>query len=483
MKSSPFEVWAPKAQKVELVLDDGTYEMTRVERGSWRVEHPGPPGTRYRYLVDGQGPFPDPRSQWQPEGVHGPSAIVDHERHVWNDSAFVPKPLSRAVLYELHIGTFTPEGTYASAERALPHLCELGVTHLELMPIHAFPGVHGWGYDGVALYAPHAPYGTPDELKHFVEACHAHGLAVLLDVVYNHLGPDGAYAGAFAPYFTSRFRTPWGDAVNFDFQQSDGVRAFVVNNALMWLRDYHFDGLRLDACHELYDHGAVHILEELAVEVCHLSARTGRDYVVTAESDLNAPRMVLPRDRGGYGLDAHWADDFHHALHAFFTGERDGIHMDFGSLAYVAKALRQGYVYDGQPSAYRKKKHGRPPSGVAPSQLVVFAQNHDQTGNRAVGERLGHLLERNVSKAIAALVLLSPFVPMLFQGEEWGASTPFLYFTDHHEEMGRLVTEGRRKDFETFGWATGEIPDPQLPDTFQRSKLLWEERTEPAHHE
>lgn len=483
MRSSPFEVWAPNAQRVELVLDSGTYEMKRMERGHWRTVQPSRPGARYRYTVDGKGPFPDPRSPWQPEGVHGPSVIVGHSAFAWQDTAFVQAPLARAVIYELHVGTFSPEGTYAGATKFLPHLRDLGITHIEMMPIHAYPGQRGWGYDGAALYAPHAAYGTPDELKAFIQAAHAQEIAVLLDVVYNHLGPDGAYASVFGPYFTSRFKTPWGDAVNFDSKHSDAVRAFVIGNALMWLRDYHFDGLRLDAVHEIYDHGARHVLEELATEVAHLSSRTGRDYAVIAESDLNAPRLVEPRERGGYGLDAHWADDFHHAVHAFFTGERDGIHMDFGSLADVAKALRQGYVYEGQHSAYRKRSHGRPPVNVTPNKLIVFAQNHDQTGNRALGERLSHLLELHVSKAIAALVLLSPFVPMLFQGEEWGATAPFFYFTDHGDEMGRLVSEGRKRDFEAYGWASGDIPDPQLLDTFERSKLNWNERTENPHRD
>ncbi len=481
MRTNPFELWAPNAQRVELVLDDESIEMSRKDKGYWRVARPTHDGERYRYSIDGRGPFPDPRSAWQPEGVHGPSVIVDHDAFAWHDDAFVQRPLAQAVFYELHVGTFSPEGTYAGAAKLLPHLRDLGITHVELMPLHAFPGERGWGYDGAALYAPHAAYGTPDELKAFVQAAHALELAVVLDVVYNHLGPDGAYASVFGPYFTDRVRTPWGEAVNFDSKLSDEVRTFVIGNVLLWLRDYHFDGLRLDAVHEIYDHSARHILEEISVEVAHLSARTGRDYTIIAESDLNNPRLVQPRDRGGYGLDAHWADDFHHAVHAFFTGERDGIHLDFGTLGDVAKALRQGYVFDGQHSTYRKRSHGRPPAHVQPAQLVVFAQNHDQTGNRALGERLSHLLELRISKAIAAIVLLSPFVPMLFQGEEWGATTSFFYFTDHGEELGKLVAEGRKRDFEIFGWATGEVPDPQRIETFERSKLLWNERNQAPH--
>jgi maltooligosyltrehalose trehalohydrolase len=385
------------------------------------------------------------------------------------------------VIYELHVGTLTPEGTYAAAADRLGYLRDLGITHVELMPLATFPGRRGWGYDGVSLYAPHPAYGTPDELKAFIQHAHDLGLAVLLDVVYNHLGPDGNYLGAFAPYFTSKVKTPWGDAINFDDEHSDEVRAFFIDNALMWLRDYHFDGLRLDAVHAIFDQSAIHVLERLAERVAELDALANRKHVLIAESDFNTPRLVQSVALGGYGLDAHWEDDFHHALHAFLTGERGGYHADFGSLAQVARALEQAYVFDGQYSRYRKRSHGRPPLHVEPSQLVVFAQNHDQTGNRALGERLSHLLERETLEATAALVLVSPFVPMLFQGEEWGASTPFLYFTDHGDELGRLVTEGRRREFAAFDWSDKDVPDPQAEETFLRSKLRWSELDEEPH--
>lgn len=479
-----FQVWSPSAKSVDLVLDSGTHPMDRSASGWWTQDIPDAgPGTKYSYRVNGEGPFPDPRSSWQPEGVHGPSVTIDHSQFVWSDDAFQPTPLAEAVIYELHVGTFTPEGTYSAAADRLGYLRDLGITHVELMPLASFPGRRGWGYDGVALYAPHPAYGTPDELKAFVQHAHDLGLAVLLDVVYNHLGPDGNYLASFGPYFTDRFKTPWGDAVNFDGEYSDEVRAFFIDNALMWLRDYHFDGLRLDAVHAIIDERAVHFLEMLAERVAELSAITNSPRVLIAESDLNNPRLVHSPARGGYGLDAHWEDDFHHALHAFFTGERSGYYADFGSLAQVAKALEQGYVLDGGYSAYRKRTHGRPPIDVAPSQIVVFSQNHDQIGNRACGERLGHLTDAPARKAATALMLLSPFVPLLFQGEEWGASSPFQFFTDHHEILGKLVTEGRRREFEAFGWAAEEVPDPQSEETFHRSILRWDEIDEAPHAE
>jgi maltooligosyltrehalose trehalohydrolase len=455
--------------------------MSRDEHGWWSSDAALAPGTKYKFRIDGHGPFPDPRSAWQPEGVHGPSEVIDHGAFTWGDSAFTPRPLSEAVIYELHIGTFTPEGTYAAAAEKLPHLRDLGITHVELMPLATFPGDRGWGYDGAAIYAPHPTYGPPDALKRFIEQAHALGLAVLLDVVYNHLGPDGNYTGAFGPYFTDRVKTPWGDALNFDGAYSDEVRAFFIDNALMWLRDYRFDGLRLDAVHAIHDESALHILEQMAERVTELSVVTGRPLVLIAESDLNNPRFVHPIARGGYGLDAHWLDDFHHALHAYLTGDRDGYYADFGTLAQVARALEQGYVFDGQYSPFRHRVHGRPPLDVAPHQLVVCAQNHDQTGNRALGDRLTHLLDPAGLRAAAALLLLSPFVPMLFQGEEWGASTPFQFFTDHHDELGRAVTAGRRREFAAFDWKPESVPDPQALETFERSKLRWNERDEPAH--
>jgi maltooligosyltrehalose trehalohydrolase len=437
----------------------------------------------YRYSIDGGEPVPDPRSMWQPDGVHGASHLVGILGGRDHATRFVAKPLHDAVIYELHVGTFTPEGTYAAAQAKLPHLVRLGVTHVELMPLATFPGGRGWGYDGVDLYAPFPAYGSPQQLAAFVLACHAQGIGVLLDVVYNHLGPDGNYLAQYGPYFTDRYRTGWGAAINYDGPQSDPVRRFVIDNALMWLRDYGFDGLRLDAVHAIFSFDAVHVLEELASAVRALGAELGRSFVLIAESDLNDPRVVRPVSQGGYGLDAHWADDFHHAIHRFFTGETDGYYADFSGLEDLAVALRDGYVYQGRYSPHRGRRHGRPPEGVATHQLVVCAQNHDQVGNRAQGERLSMLLEVPQLKAIAALTVLSPFVPLLFQGEEWGAQTPFLYFTDHENaELGRLVAEGRSREFSSFRWQ-GAVPNPQELDTFLRSKLDWSELSEARHAE
>jgi maltooligosyltrehalose trehalohydrolase len=484
-----FSVWAPAAQAVDLVAEeDGGVKSTAMRReadGWWRVEADAAaaPGG-YRYAIDGQGPFPDPRSRWQPRGVHGASHVLEAEAFGPRRAAgFSPKPMHEAVIYELHIGTFTPAGTYSAAAERLDYLAGLGITHVELMPLATFPGRHGWGYDGVDLYAPLPAYGTPRELVRLIDACHERGLAVLLDVVYNHLGPDGNYLGCFGPYFTDRVKTPWGEAINYDGAGSDEVRRFVIDNALMWLRDYGFDGLRLDAVHAIYSFEATHVLEELAAAVRQLGEELQRSFVLIAESDLNDPKLVRSVARGGYGLDAHWSDDFHHAIHRYFTGERAGYYADFHGLEDVAAALRHGYVYRGQFSQFRQRRHGRPPAGVRADQLVVCAQNHDQIGNRARGERLSMLLDVPRLKAVAALTILSPFVPMLFQGEEWGARTPFLYFTDHQDpNLARAVTEGRTREFASFQWA-GEVPDPQAPETFERSKLDWSEMTRAPHAE
>ncbi len=361
---------------------------------------------------------------------------------------------------------------------------DLGITAVELLPVAEFSGEHGWGYDGVDLFAPHHAYGGPDGLKRLVDACHGHGLAVIMDVVYNHLGPAGNYLGRFGPYFTDKYATPWGQAVNFDDAGSAGSRALFIENALMWLDDYHCDGLRLDAVHAILDTSALHILEELAINVEKLSAHLGRDLFLIAESDLNDPRIVRAREAGGYGLDAQWSDDFHHALHSVLTGERNGYYADFGKLEHLALALEEAYVYGGRFSPYRDRVHGRPATGVPGTRFLGYIQNHDQIGNRATGDRLAQLVSPELVKVAAAVVLTSPFVPMLFQGEEWGATTPFLYFTDHpDEELGRAVSEGRKREFASFGWDPAEIPDPQDRATFGRSKLDWDEPERDVHAE
>lgn len=479
-----FTVWAPGAEKVEVEVKGARTALARGGQGWWSapVESAGA-GTDYFFIVDGRKPaLPDPRSRWQPNGVHGASRLVDFSAFQWTDAGWQAPPLASGVLYELHVGSFTPEGTFAAAEEHLAYLRDLGVTHVELMPVATFAGSRGWGYDGVDLYAPYAGYGGPEGLAHFVNACHSHGLAVLLDVVYNHLGPVGNYLAKFGPYFTDAHSTPWGEAVNLEQAGSDHVRRFFIDNALMWLRDYHIDGLRLDAIHAFVDRSAVHFLEQLGAEVRRLEPRLGRNFVVIAETDLNDPRLVIPREAGGYGLDAQWSDDFHHALFSVLTDEKNGYYADFGYAAALAKSLEAVYVYDGGYSRFRQKRHGRPVGLLPRHRFLGYIQNHDQVGNRARGERLGHLVGPGRAKIAAALVLSSPFIPMLFQGEEFGASSPFQYFTGFDDpETGRLVSEGRRREFEQFGWKPEDVPDPQDEQTFLRSKLIWKEKDESPH--
>jgi maltooligosyltrehalose trehalohydrolase len=476
-------VWAPRATRVEVELPSGRRALEPRPRGYWALPEPAlPAGTRYRLRLDGGLSLPDPRSGFQPEGVHGPSEWLDHSTFAWTDEDFVPRPLSHAVIYELHVGTFSAAGTFLGALDHLDHLLELGITHVELMPVVEFPGRRGWGYDGVDLFAPHHGYGTPDELKRFVDACHARGLAVLLDVVYNHLGPDGNYLGHFGPYFTNEYATPWGAAMNFDGSGSDEVRRFFCDNALGWLRDYHFDGLRLDAVHAFHDRSAVPFLEQLSREVHELERELGRTKILIAESDLNDPRLIRSLEAAGLGIDAQWSDDFHHALHTLLTGERSGYYADFGELESLAEALQSGFVYAGRYSEYRRRSHGRPLGAVPLNRLLGYIQNHDQVGNRAIGDRIGESLSPAQLELAAALVLTGPFVPMIFQGEEWNASTPFCYFTDHTDaDLGAAVRAGRRREFAAFGWAPDDVPDPQDVDTFERSKLRWSELAEPDH--
>ena len=480
-----FRVWAPKAERVRVQVDERAFPMERTVGGWWEaVVEQASPGSDYAYwLDDEERALPDPRSLWQPQGVHAPSRIFDLGAFRWNDAAWQAPPLAGAIVYELHIGTFTPEGTLDAAQQKLDGLKELGITHVELMPVNAFAGQHGWGYDGVDLFAVHQPYGGPAALQRFVDACHARGLAVLLDVVYNHLGPAGNYLGKFGPYFTSAHHTPWGDAVNLEDAGSHEVRRFFCDNALMWLRDYHIDGLRLDAVHAYMDRSAIHFMEQLAAEVRALEAETGRSYAVIAESDLNDPRIVTAPEAGGYGLDAQWSDDFHHALVTALTGDRNGYYADFGTLADLAKALHDVFVYDGRYSPYRDRIHGKAVRGLPGWRFLGYSQNHDQVGNRLKGERLIQLTGVGRAKIAAALTMLAPFVPMIFEGEEWGASSPFQFFTDHEPELGKLVSEGRRREFEGFGWDLREVPDPQAPETFEHSKLNWDERNIGEHAE
>jgi maltooligosyltrehalose trehalohydrolase len=470
-------------KKVEVQVGADRFPMTANAAGWWTAAVPSvEPSRDYGFVLDGEGPLPDPRSPWQPRGIDGISRLIDHGGFPWTDANWQAPPLSSAVIYELHAGTFTPQGTFEAVIEKLDHLARLGVTHLELMPVNEFSGARGWGYDGVNLFAPHHAYGGPEGLKRLVDACHARGLAVLLDVVYNHLGPAGNHLGKYGPYFNRRYTSPWGEALNFDDAECGEVRRFFCDNALMWLRDYHFDGLRLDAVQAIFDTSAIPFLEQLAIEVKQLEAQLNRPLVLIPESDLNDPRLLWGRERGGFGLTAQWSDDFHHALHAVLTGEKNGYYADFGSLADVGKALRNGYIYEGGYSSFRRRPHGRPPLCLDGNHFLGYLQNHDQVGNRAQGERSSQLMSAGRLKIAAALVLTSPFIPMLFQGEEWGATTPFLYFTDHQDpKLGERVRQGRRREFAAQGWNAEEIADPQARETFARCKLNWAEPMQPAH--
>ncbi len=480
-----FSLWAPRAQTAAVKLGGRLYPLELAEGGWWNADiEEAHPGSTYQFVLDASDPLPDPRSAFQPEGVNGPSQIVDHSAFAWNDLRWQARPLSSAVIYELHIGTFTPAGTYLSAIERLGHLADLGITHLELMPVNEFPGVAGWGYDGVDLYAPHHAYGSPDDLKTLIDACHQKGLAVILDVVYNHLGPAGNYLERFGPYFNDAYHTPWGAAVNLDHEGSIETRRFFLDNAAMWLRDYHFDGLRLDAIHAYFDHSAIHFLEQLSRAVDSLSAHLGRSLFLIAESDLNDPRLVKSIDAGGFGVDAQWSDDFHHALHTVLTGETKGYYEDFGSLAQLAEVLSNPFLYDGIKSRHRGRIHGKRVCGLSGHRFLAYSQNHDQIGNRAAGERLCHLTSPGRCKIAAALVLTSPYLPMLFAGEEFGASAPFQYFTHHEDaELAAKVSEGRKNEFRAFGWAPEDVPDPQDQGTIERSKLQWDELSSPSHDE
>jgi maltooligosyltrehalose trehalohydrolase len=478
-------VWAPRAQRVDVIVGDERRPLEAGEAGWWggvKVET----GTDYAFSLDGGPARPDPRSRWQPHGVHGPSRAFEVAALPRRGEDFRAPPLGAALIYELHVGTFAADGTFDGVIERLDHLERLGVTHVELMPVNGFPGARGWGYDGVALWAPHAAYGGPEGLVRLIDACHERGLAVLLDVVYNHLGPDGNYLGELGPYFSERHKTPWGAAVNLDGAGADEARRFFIDNALYWLRDYRFDGLRLDAVHAMVDQSALHFLEQLAHEVAALEAASGRPLVLIAESDLNDPRLVRSWEAGGFGLHAQWSDDFHHALHVALTGEQSGYYEDFSTgLADVARALQRGYVYAGQRSPHRGRVHGRPLGhAVPPTRLLGYVQTHDQVGNRACGDRLAHLVGAPLAQVGAALVLMAPFVPMLFQGEEWAASAPFQYFTDHESpELAEAVRKGRRSEFVAFGWREEDVPDPQDPATFERSRLDFAEIARAPHAE
>ena len=490
-------VWAPAAQTVELHLpgQDRLVDMIPAPGGWWTAPLDLEPGTDYAFRVDGSPNRPDPRSALQPDGVHGPSRTVDPDTWRWTDQNWAGKDLRGSVIYELHVGTFTPEGTLDAAITRLGHLADLGVDIVELMPLAAFPGKAGWGYDGVGLWAVHEAYGGPDALARFVDAAHNAGIGVCLDVVYNHLGPSGNYLGVFGPYFTRAHHTPWGEAVNYDHDGSKQVRAFVIDSALRWLRDFHIDALRLDAIHEIKDDAAAadppqtHILAELSDAVAALSAEIGRPLSLVAEADLNDVGVITPTGEQppakipSLGMTAQWADDVHHALHARLTGETQGYYGDFAEAGAWAKAYGRAFLHNGTWSTFRERNWGAPvPKNTDPRKFVVFGSDHDQVGNRAVGDRPSTSLNDATLAATAALVLLSPYTPMLFMGEEWGTRTPFQFFTDHEEEdLARSVSEGRVREFAGFGWDADEIPDPQEPGTVEASRLRWEELDEAEH--
>jgi maltooligosyltrehalose trehalohydrolase len=476
-------IWAPNARSVEAEINGTRAVMERIEGGWWCLQREAlQHGSDYALWLDGEGPLPDPRSPWQPRGIEAPSRWVDHAHFTWNDVDWRAPPLRDAIIYELHVGTFSQGGDFASAIEHLDALVDIGITHVELMPVVEFAGTRGWGYDGVFPFAPHHAYGGPEGLKRLVEACHQRGLAVILDVVYNHLGPVGNCLEKYGPYFTDAYKTPWGKAMNLDGAWSHEVRHYFIDNALMWLRDYHIDGLRLDAVHALIDRSAIHFLEQLAGDVKSLSLFLRAEHFVIAESDLNDPRLVRPVTRGGMGLDAQWNEDFHHALHALLTGENFGYYADFGQLGDLARVLKAGFCYDDRYSRYRQRHHGRSAADVGGQHFIACLQNHDQVGNRGAGERLCHLVDAERAKLGAAVVLLGPFVPLLFQGEEWSASTPFQYFTDFTDaSLQENVRKGRRAEFAAFGWSEDGVPDPHDETSFQRSKLDWRERDAQPH--
>jgi maltooligosyltrehalose trehalohydrolase len=487
-----FEVWAPVRRRVELLMEpsgtlsqrlpltdtaDGTLAVTLADVKA---------GDRYVYFLDGEGPFPDPASRYQPEGVHGPSQIIDPSQFAWSDHDWRGVRLQDAIIYELHVGTFTPAGTFAGVTERLQYLADLGVTVVELMPVADFPGRRNWGYDGVSLFAPARCYGVPDDLRRLVDAAHRLGLAVILDVVYNHFGPDGAYLTVFSPYYLStKHRTPWGAAVNLDAHNSHHVRSFFIENALHWLTEYHLDGLRLDATHGLVDDSPCHFVRELALSV--RESINDRAVLLMSEDERNLKTIVLPFDEGGWGLDAVWSDDFHHQIRRLSAGDRDGYYQDFsGSVADLAATVHKGWFYTGQHSAYLGAARGTEPTGVPLNSMVFCLQNHDQVGNRPFGSRLHHQIDPALFRAVTAVLLFVPETPLLFMGQEWAASSPFLYFTDHNAELGRLVTEGRRQEFSRFAAFADEttrarIPDPQAEGSFAASRLPWNEVDAASH--
>ncbi len=474
-----FTVWAPSATEVQVLLDGESHRMRKDPESGWWSGGRSAPDIDYGFIVDGEGPYPDPRSRRQPNGVHGLSRTYLPSRFHWSDEGWTGRPVDGHIIYELHLGTFTREGTLDAAAQKLPYLRSLGVDFVELLPVNAFNGIHNWGYDGVLWYAVHEPYGGPEAYQRFVDACHNAGVGVIQDVVYNHLGPSGNYLPKYGPYVRTDSANTWGSTINLDGSDSDEVRRYIIDNAMMWLDDYHVDGLRLDAVHALVDARATNILEELAVEVAELSEHVGRPLTLIAESDLNDPKLITSRQAGGYGLDAQWSDDFHHSLHVALTGEDTGYYSDFVGLDSLATTLTRGFFHSGTYSSFRHRHHGRPIDTLkTPStSLVVFNQDHDQIGNRAAGDRLAASLDDGQLAIAAAVTILGTGTPMLFMGEEWAASTPWQFFTSHPEpELAEATARGRIAEFARMGWDESSVPNPQDPSTFENSKLRWDEQ-------
>lgn len=480
-----FTVWAPLLEKVAVEIVAPQKRLIPMQprgRGYWQTTAIDiAPGSLYLYELEANTTRPDPASYFQPQGVHAPSQVVDHSTFSWKDRNWAGIELEKLIIYELHVSTFTSEGTFAGIIPPLNHLKQLGINALALMPVAQFPGERNWGYDGVYPFAVQNSYGGVDGLKQLVDACHQRDIAVILDVVYNHFGPEGNYTSNFAPYFTTKYQTPWGSAINFDGAHSEGVRNFFIENVLYWLREYHIDALRLDAVHAIYDFSAKHFLAELAEKVTEFSQQQGRKFYLIAESDLNDVRVINSPELGGYGIDAQWSDDFHHSLHSLLTGEQQGYYQDFGRCQHLAKALRESFVYSWQYSPYRQRYHGSFAGDRPGSQFVVCAQNHDQIGNRMLGERLSQLVSFEALKLSAGVVLLSPYIPLLFMGEEYGEESPFLYFISHGDpDLIEAVRQGRKAEFKSFQ-GRGEPPDAQSEETFRRCQLNWQQRTEGKH--
>lgn len=476
--TADIKVWAPLADSVKIEINmHSIYELKPVEMGFWKItEVTVSSGDNYKLIIDGKD-LPDPASLHQPDGVHKPSRAFNTGKYAWNDQKWKGIAKGELIIYELHTGTFSPEGTFEGIVSKLNYLKELGINTIELMPVAQFPGARNWGYDGVYPFAVQQSYGGPEKLQQLVDICHQHGIGVILDVVYNHLGPEGNYFGQFGPVFTSKYSTPWGHAINFDDEWSDGIRHFFIENALMWLRDFHIDGLRLDAVHAIKDFGAKHFLRELKEKVKILNNELGRGHFLICESDLNDIRYLDDFEKGGYEMDATWCDEFHHAVHALVTGEKTGYYSDFGNIKQLEKSLNDAFVYDGIWSEHRKRIFGNKTNSIQADRFVVFIQNHDQVGNRMTGDRLTSLISFEKLKAAAGLLLISPFTPLLFMGEEYAETNPFLYFTNHSDqELIRLVREGRKKEFKAF-MSEGQAPDPDDAETFVSSKLNWDQRS------